>query len=158
MVYKANYIDINNPLIVPPPCKSNVHQAWVSWIQLQPLEVSTVTTRYSFIIYQPFRQFCHGLICKKPSPFRGDHIRSTLQHLWSCFLVVNVTDAQNTLLSPSRDHSELLVNLKSSLIWFTLEQFPNFPDIFQRVASNYSPTGKAILDDTHSHVIWKITP
>ena len=53
---------------------------------------------------------------------------------------------------------ELFLNFKSSLIGLTLEQLPNFLDIVQRVAPNYSPTRKAVLDDTHSHVIWKITP
>ena len=70
----------------------------------------------------------------------------------------NVTNSHNALFSPFRDQSELLVNLNSSLIGCTLEQFPNFLDIFQRVASNYSPSGKAILDDTHSHVVCIITP
>ena len=69
----------------------------------------------------------------------------------------SVSDSHNSLLLPFEDQSELLVNLKSSLIGFTLEQFPHFLDIVQRVASNYSTTGKAILDDTHSHIIFKIT-
>ena len=69
-----------------------------------------------------------------------------------------VNDSQNALLSPSGDQSELLVNLNSSLIGFKLEQLPNFLDIVQRVASNYSPNGNAILDDTHSHVVCSVTP
>ena len=73
-------------------------------------------------------------------------------------LFSSVSDAQNALLSPSGAQSELFVNLKSSLIGFTLEQLPNFPDIVQRVASNYSSTRKSVLDDTDSHVICKITP
>ena len=39
----------------------------------------------------------------------------------------SVIDAQNTLLSPFEGQLELLVNLKSSLIGFTLKQSPYFP-------------------------------
>ena len=69
-----------------------------------------------------------------------------------------IIDSQNTVFSPFGDKSELLVNFNSSLTGFTLEQFPNFLDIVQRVASNYSPSREAILEDTHSHVIFTITP
>ena len=41
----------------------------------------------------------------------------------------SVIDAHNALLSPSGDQLDMLINLKSSLIGFTLEQLPNFPDI-----------------------------
>ena len=40
------------------------------------------------------------------------------------FLLSYVSDAQNALLSPLEDQSKMLVNLKSSLIGFTLEQLP----------------------------------
>ena len=73
-------------------------------------------------------------------------------------LLSYVSDSQNALLSPSGDQSKLFVNLKSSLIGFTLEQLPHFLGIVQRVASNYFATRKAILNDTHTHVICKITP
>ena len=69
-----------------------------------------------------------------------------------------VSDAQNALLSPSGYQLELFVNLKSSLMGITLEKLSHFLDIVQRVASNYFTIGKAILDDTHSHVICIITP
>ena len=70
----------------------------------------------------------------------------------------SVSDAHNSLSSPSEGQSELLGNLKPSLVGFALEQFPHFLDMVHRESSNYSATGKAILDDTHSHFIWKITP
>ena len=44
----------------------------------------------------------------------------------------SISDAQSSLLSPSKGQSKLLGKLNSSLIGFTLEKFPHFPYIVQR--------------------------
>ena len=54
-------------------------------------------------------------------------------------LLSSISDSHNTLLSPSEYWSELFVNLKLSLIGFTLEQFHDFLDIVQRIASKLFP-------------------
>ena len=122
---------------------------------LQKCRSSPPGTRSSFI--NPFDSSTMASSIKSIHPFKEIICDRLYDAYDPCLLLSSVSDSQSAFFSPSEDQSKLFVNLKSSLIGFTLEQFPNFPNIVQRVASIYSPTGKAVLDDKHSHVIFKVT-
>ena len=83
-------------------------------------------------------------------------MQSNLWHLWSSFPVVQCQWFPELFVVTFHRLVKTICKFKVILNRFTLEKFPNFPNIVQRVASNYSTTGKAILYYTHSHAICKI--
>ena len=64
-----------------------------------------------------------------------------------------ITQAQNLLLSVPAGHSEIFDKLKSSLVGFTQEPLPHFPELVQCFSLHYSITEKVVLDYAHSCIL-----
>ena len=69
-----------------------------------------------------------------------------------------ILEAQNQLISVPLGQFDFFDKLKISLVGFTQEPLPNFPELVHLTSQHYSLNEKVVLNSTHDQILFIINP